>query len=59
MPLLSTTVSVALRVLHHTQMEYIILKEKSTTFTKTHGLLSIFTNILHMKENYNAMKHER
>lgn len=59
MPLLSTTVSVALRVLHHTQMEYIILKAKFTTFTETHVLLSIFTNILHMKEDYNAMKQEK
>jgi hypothetical protein len=59
MTLLSTTVSVPLRVLHHTQMEYIILKAKFTTFTETYGLLSIFINILHMKEDYSAMKHEK
>jgi hypothetical protein len=52
-------VSVNLRVLHHTLMKYNILKAKFTTFTETHGLLSIFTNILHMKEDYNAMKHEK
>jgi len=40
-------------------MEYITLKAKFTTFTETHGLLSIFNNILHVKEDYNAMKHEK
>jgi len=39
-------------------MEYIIFKAKFT-FTEKHGLLSIFTNILHVKEDYNAMKHEK
>jgi hypothetical protein len=40
-------------------MEYIILKAKFTTFTETHELISVFSNILYMKKDYNAMRHEK
>jgi hypothetical protein len=39
-------------------MEYITLKVQLTTSIKTHELWGVFT-ILHMKENYNAIKCEK